>query len=197
MRQRLRGQRSSILEAPDARQAPHARRLRPAVWPSRKKRSGKPARPRAGLPRPLPHAALLRRAAWHRRTSLKERRRTFTASLPLKKRLLRATLERRPGLEQFHFETALATRRCGPPQHDVDSAKNDIFWLNANVGFCKKSTFICSRRRFWRGRRFQAPSTASQGWRPPHQARFPAGRPRAQGGHPPPRLQNLSNPARR
>ncbi len=48
-------------------------------------------------------------------------------------------------LEPFHFETALTTRRCGPPQRGVDSAKNDVFWQNANVDFCKKSTFICPR----------------------------------------------------
>ncbi len=49
-------------------------------------------------------------------------------------------------LEPFHFETALTTRRCGPPQRGVDSAKNDALWQKASFDFCKQSTFICSRR---------------------------------------------------
>ena len=51
-------------------------------------------------------------------------------------------------LEPFHFGRALATYRCGPLQHGVDSAKNDVSWQKANVDFCKKSTFICPRS--WR-----------------------------------------------
>ncbi len=50
-------------------------------------------------------------------------------------------------LEPFHVATALVIHWYGPPQRSVDSAKNDVFWRNANIDFCKKSTFICSGRK--------------------------------------------------
>ena len=70
-------------------------------------------------------------------------------------------------LEPFHFETALATHRYGPPQRGVDSAQNDIFWQNANVDFCKKSTFICSRGRARTSERRRHGLHKAQGLRAP------------------------------
>lgn len=59
--------------------------------------------------------------------------------------------------KHFHFENAFVQRKCGAPQSDVDSVKDDIFWQNANFNVCKKPKFICSKKEllfqavvFWR-----------------------------------------------
>ncbi|WP_300686660.1 hypothetical protein, partial [uncultured Bilophila sp.] len=58
----------------------------------------------------------------------------------------------------------------GQPQRGVDSAKNDVFWQNANFDFCKKSKFICSRRKKRGGGRFPGKPRGRSGipwYRPP------------------------------
>ena len=81
-----------------------------------------------------------------------------------------------PALEPFHVETALATRRYGPPQRGVDSAKNDVFWQNANVDFCKKSTFICpgraGRRAPVEGKALPSPGRSRPSCKRPPQGRL-------------------------
>ncbi|WP_206215161.1 hypothetical protein [Desulfovibrio sp. ZJ200] len=51
----------------------------------------------------------------------------------------------RAGLEHFHFENALLTRKRQPPQRGVHSGENRVFRLNATFDFHKKSKVICSR----------------------------------------------------
>ncbi|WP_165068527.1 hypothetical protein [Desulfovibrio sp. ZJ200] len=49
------------------------------------------------------------------------------------------------GIEHFHFENALLTRKRQPPQRGVHSGENRVFRLNATFDFHKKSKVICSR----------------------------------------------------
>lgn len=51
-----------------------------------------------------------------------------------------------PALEQFHFETTLLTRKR-LPQHGVNSAKNNVFWRNANFDFTKVTVNLLSKSR--------------------------------------------------